>query len=103
MREILFRGKRVSDGEWVYGSLHIESGETDRNGNQRLNYRILGNRGECDYVTPETVGQYTGKTVKNGKVLQLCTLFLPRLHLNQEMKKIQLLKIFCQRCMKNLE
>jgi uncharacterized phage protein (TIGR01671 family) len=67
MREILFRGKREDNLEWVYGSLHIESGETDRNGNQRLYYRILGMRGECDYVDPETAGQYTGLTDKNGK------------------------------------
>lgn len=64
MREILFRGK--CDGEWVYGSLHIEQGETDKNGNRSLDYRILGMRGECCYVLPETVGQYTGLTDKNG-------------------------------------
>lgn len=66
MREILFRGKREDNGEWIFGSLHIEYGEADRNGSQRLNYRILGMRGECDYVEPETVGQYTGLTDKNG-------------------------------------
>lgn len=66
MREILFRGIMKDAGVWVYGSLHIESGETDRNGNQTLNYRILGMRGECYYVEPETVGQYTGLTDKNG-------------------------------------
>ena len=64
MREILFRGK--CDGEWVYGSLHIEQGETDKNGNRSLDYRILGMRGECCYVLSETVGQYTGLTDKNG-------------------------------------
>ena len=69
MREILFRGKRVDNGEWVEGDL-------------------LRSRGKCyihmhldpfDYlgelsgfikmyeVVPETVGQYTGFTDKNGK------------------------------------
>lgn len=66
MREILFRGKKEYNGEWVFGSLHIEYGETDIDGNRNIDYRILGMRGECDYVIPETVGQYTGLTDKNG-------------------------------------
>lgn len=66
MREILFRGKRLDNGEWVEGSLHIERGETDKNGNSSLDYRILGMRGECDYVDPTTVGQFTGLMDRNG-------------------------------------
>ena len=66
MREILFRGKDIAKN-WHYGSLHIEHGETDCEGKQCLDYRILGMRGECDYIIPETVGQYTGLTDKNGK------------------------------------
>lgn len=64
MREILFRGK--CDGGWKHGSLHIEQGETDQHGNSSLDYRILGMRGECYYVIPETVGQYAGVTDENG-------------------------------------
>ena len=67
MREILFRGKSEYNGEWIVGSLHIERGETDRNGKANIDYRILGMRGECDYVIPETVGQFTGRTDKHGK------------------------------------
>ena len=68
MREILFRGKQeYKNGEWVFGSLHNEYGETDRNGERKIDHRILGMRGECDYVIPETVGQFTGLTDKNGK------------------------------------
>lgn len=67
MREILFRGKHEDTNEWEYGSLHIQNGEVNENGNQELEYRILGLRGELDYVIPETVGQYTGLTDKNGK------------------------------------
>lgn len=66
-REILFRGKREDNGDWVEGSLHIEYGEIDKDGKQSLDYRILGLRGECRYVIPETVGQYTGLTDKNDK------------------------------------
>jgi uncharacterized phage protein (TIGR01671 family) len=69
MIEILFRGKRTGNGEWVDGSLHIEKGETSKDGNFSIDYRILGMRGECYYVDPETVGQYTGLTDKNGKMI----------------------------------
>ena len=66
MREILFRGQ-TSSGKWVEGSLHIEYGETTKDGKRNTDYRILGMRGECRYIIPETVGQYTGLTDKNGK------------------------------------
>lgn len=65
MREILFRGKNY-DGEWEQGSLHTEYGETTQDGKREIDYRILGMRGECRYVIPETIGQYTGLTDKNG-------------------------------------
>ena len=68
MREILFRGKQeYKNKEWAFGSLHSEYGETDKNGQRKIDYRILGMRGECDYVLSETVGQFTGLTDKNGK------------------------------------
>ena len=66
MREILFRGKTY-DGEWVEGSLHREYGETTKDGERKTDYRILGMRGECRYIIPETAGQHTGLTDKNGK------------------------------------
>lgn len=67
MREIKFRGKEEYSGEWVVGNLHIEYGEITQDGNRKLNYRILGMKGECNYVIPETVGQFTGLHDKNGK------------------------------------
>lgn len=61
MREILFRGKRIDSGEWVYGTMYKIAID--------LNPFILtvGKRG-CSYqVDEETVGQYTGLNDKNGK------------------------------------
>lgn len=63
MREILFRGKAVSSGEWVYGNL-IHSKRFAGCGNEwRIHNQDTGLESDVD---PETVGQYTGLTDKNG-------------------------------------
>lgn len=60
MREILFRGKRVDSGEWIDGYLFRLS--------ESLNpFIMIKNRSESHEVFPETIGQYTGLTDKNGK------------------------------------
>ena len=63
MREILFRGKRTDNGKWVYGNFV-------RGCDEKYAYIVeFGNRELCrNYVNvnPETVGQYTGLTDKNG-------------------------------------
>ena len=53
MREILFRGKDIISGEWIIGFLVSE--------------KHIGNWVKCEPVIPETVGQFTGLTDKNGK------------------------------------
>lgn len=68
MREILFRGKRRDNGEWTYGSLLkpifgakpaiLQDASVDDS--CRLDF-------EYHFVDPDTVGQYTGLTDKNGK------------------------------------
>ena len=61
-REILFRGKRVDNGEWAYG-FYFEQG----NGcDSVLSYISLGLLGST-HVDKNTVGQFTGLTDKNGK------------------------------------
>ena len=73
MREVLFRGKAKaiagcpynngkSDGEWVFGYIFPDLGAMKIR-------QFEPDRPECnDYeIDPETVGQYTGLTDKNGK------------------------------------
>ena len=65
MREILFRGKRVDNGEWVEGALYFYY-DFKRTIVQILTDRTNGIPDAYE-VIPETVGQYTGMTDKNGK------------------------------------
>lgn len=72
MREILFRGKPINNGKWVFGCYYkqlefygdkvddhiIITSHEDLSYDQQLDY--------CD-VKPETVGQFTGLTDKNGR------------------------------------
>ena len=58
-REIKFRGKRLDDGEWVYGDYW-----------QTVpNHRIITHppSGDSHAVDPATVGQYTGLTINRDK------------------------------------
>ena len=64
MREILFRGKRADNGEWVEGDVlqtRYHSGH--------IEYQIMPQTpvSSAVPVLPETVGQFTGLTDKNGK------------------------------------
>ena len=68
--EILFRGKRIDNGEWVCGDLlqDVESGICAIVSYVNLGGNIHDLSESCIFaVIPETVGQYTGLTDKNGK------------------------------------
>ena len=72
MREILFRGKRISNGEWVEGGVmrafHPNFDSTAQGfAMQEPNcYCICANYTDI-FVEQNTIGQYTGLKDKNGK------------------------------------
>ena len=63
MRTIKFRGKDIKTGEWVYGDLHIMCDRPHIHTEQTA-YPYAGRR---NFVDPDTIGQFTGLTDKNGK------------------------------------
>jgi uncharacterized phage protein (TIGR01671 family) len=71
MNEILFRGKRIDNGEWIKGFYCQVADESD--GGTRIKQTILVPTFLCQSgfklleVDSETIGQYTGLTDKNGR------------------------------------
>lgn len=76
MREILFRGKRINNGEWVEGGLiplDVESGyvfiaKPYLSASTLPVYEIV--KHYTHLVDPETVGQYTGLNVRGEKLFE---------------------------------
>lgn len=66
MREILFRGKRVDNGDWVKGFYVVLGGENHCIFTGRLDITKRSIGYEYFKVDPETVGQFTGLTDKIG-------------------------------------
>ena len=71
MREILFRGKRIEDGEWVEGFLinRIAGSVAVIISDPCLDAEFSI---ECDFhhILPNTAGQYTGLTANGKKIFE---------------------------------
>ena len=74
MREYLFRGKRIDNGEWVKGYYIKATRHWHEHGihEEWIAVDTIQNGGWCNVrskyaVIPETVGQFTGLFDKNGK------------------------------------
>ena len=67
MREILFRGKRLDNGEWVYGFYcHVPCVRLERDDHMIQTIRESGKIITFHPIDPDTVGQYTGLKDKHG-------------------------------------
>lgn len=66
MREIKFRGKRLDNGEWIYGSLLVSHFKDDKKERYFIT-QFSGNYTFEHEVDPNTVGQFTGLRDKSGR------------------------------------
>ena len=67
IREVIFRGKRTDNGKWICGDLrHISDWKGGYNPHIVDNTNGRNNSVTGLEIIPETVGQYTGLTDKNG-------------------------------------
>lgn len=62
-REILFKGKRLDNGQWVEGNYGFFKSV---NGNEKMHH-ITTEDGKAIRIDPSTLCQFTGLTDKNGK------------------------------------
>ena len=72
MRDVLFKAKRITDGEWVYGS-YVYIFCEDKNGIvvgvEVGKHWIVEPNGKMTWIDEDTICQYTGLTDKDGKLI----------------------------------
>jgi uncharacterized phage protein (TIGR01671 family) len=76
MRKILYRGKEIKTGKWVYGGFHEHKPSITAIGKQPETVALIIADGDADWDLPvsikacvvekKTVGEFTGLTDKNG-------------------------------------
>lgn len=67
MRDISFRGKRIDNGQWVYGGFYKEPTNDIKSGFSYIVTSSLTFAGNAHAVIPETVGEYSGFVDRNGR------------------------------------
>ena len=100
MKEIKFRGKTTNKNEWVYGFYNQDIQWDSDDGNSIDFYYIYQLSGDGEYykkfeVIPETVGQFTGLTDKNGIEIYAGDIVINELH--NEVIEVEF-DVECQTC-----
>jgi uncharacterized phage protein (TIGR01671 family) len=83
MREILFKAKRIDNGEWVYGNYAFCDCYT------KQQHYIFQNKPLEYAVDADTICQYTGLTDKNGnKIWENDIVYIPYIQLEDTYCKV---------------